>query len=124
MDGSADPSEAFAQLVDDAIERLPKVFLERLHTVAIVIEDEPTAEQLASTGAAGLFGLYQGVPRTAWGADQAPVPSKTTLFRGPHVRRYGTGPGLAAGVAATVHHEVAHHFGISDERLHELARRG
>ena len=109
-------------LVFDALERLPAPFREQLGSVAIVIEDEATAEQLAATGARGLYGLYQGVPRTAWSADAAPLPSKITIFRGPLVRANRTPERLATAVADTVYHEIAHHLGISDARLHELAR--
>jgi predicted Zn-dependent protease with MMP-like domain len=110
------------RLVIDALEQLPSVFADQLGSVAIVIEEEPTATQLASVGARGLFGLYQGVPRTAYGAEAAAVPSKITIFRGPLLRAYRTPEALAAGVSDTVFHEVAHHFGISDARLHELER--
>lgn len=109
-------------MVFDALERLPAPFREQLGSVAIVVEDEATAEQLAATGARGLYGLYQGVPRTAWSADAAPLPSKITIFRGPLVRANRTPERLAAAVADTVYHEIAHHLGISDARLHELAR--
>ena len=109
-------------LVVDALERLPAEFRERLGSVAIVIEDEPTPEQLASVRAHGLFGLYQGVPRTAWAAESATFPSKITIFRGPLLRAHRTPERLAAGVTDTVYHEIAHHFGISDARLHELRR--
>ena len=111
-------------LVIDALERLPAAFRERLGSVAIVIEDEATTEQLASVGAHGLYGLYQGVPRTAYGADQASVPSKITIFRGPLLRAHRTPERLAAGVTDTVYHEIAHHFGISDARLRELREGG
>jgi predicted Zn-dependent protease with MMP-like domain len=107
-------------LVIDALERLPAPFRDRLGSVAIVIADEPTPEQLASVRARGLYGLYQGVPRTAWAADQATVPSKITIFRGPLTRANRTPERLAAAVTDTVYHEIAHHFGISDARLHEL----
>jgi predicted Zn-dependent protease with MMP-like domain len=109
-------------MVMDALERLPDAFRERLGTVAIVIEDEANPEQLASVGARGLYGLYQGVPRTVYGADAALFPSKITIFRGPLMRANPSPERLAAAVVETVHHEVAHHFGISDERLHELRR--
>ena len=109
-------------LVVDALERLPAAFRDRLGSVAIVIEDEPTPDQLASVRAHGLFGLYQGVPRTAWGAEQASVPSKITIFRGPLTRAHRTPERLAAAVSDTVYHEIAHHFGISDARLQELRR--
>jgi predicted Zn-dependent protease with MMP-like domain len=112
-----DPLEA---LVVDALDHLPPEFRDRLGSVAIVIEDEPSPAQLASVGARGLFGLYQGVPRTAYGADQQAIPSKITLFRGPLTRAYRSPTALAAGVTDTVYHEIAHHFGISDARLHEL----
>ena len=107
-------------LVIDALERLPAEFRERLGSVAIVIEDEPTPAQLAAVRAPGLYGLYQGIPRTAWSADQISVPSKITIFRGPLTRSHRTPERLAAAVADTVYHEIAHHFGISDARLHEL----
>jgi predicted Zn-dependent protease with MMP-like domain len=121
---SFDPSETdIEDLVFDALERLPPPFREQLGSVAIVVEDEATPEQLASVGARGLYGLYQGVPRTAWGADQAQMPSKITIFRGPLVRANRTPERLAAAVADTVYHEIAHHLGISDARLHELTER-
>lgn len=104
----------------DALEALPPEFLEPLGSVAIVIEAEASPAQLASVGARGLYGLYQGVPRTAYGASQAPVPSKITLFRGPLLRAWRSPEELRARVTDTVYHEIAHHFGISDERLHEL----
>ncbi len=108
------------RIVADALDRLPSQFRDRLGSVAIVIEDEPTADQLASVRAHGLYGLYQGVPRTAWGAEQASIPSKITIFRGPLTRAHRTPERLAAAVTDTVYHEIAHHFGISDARLHEL----
>jgi predicted Zn-dependent protease with MMP-like domain len=118
---SVEPDDdAFEAMVFDALDALPEAFRSRLGSVAVVIEEEATPEQLAAVRAAGLYGLYQGVPRTAWGAEGTAVPSKITIFRRPHIWRYGTGPELAAGVAATVRHEVAHHFGIDDARLHEL----
>jgi predicted Zn-dependent protease with MMP-like domain len=109
-------------LVIDALERLPAPFRDQLGSVAIIIEDEATPDQLASVGAGGLYGLYQGIPRTRLSADGAPSPSKITIFRGPLMRASRTPEALAAAVADTVYHEIAHHFGISDERLHELKR--
>ncbi len=114
----------FDAAIDRAIARLPEPFAERLGSVAIVIEDEPTPAQLASVGAAGLYGLYQGVPRTAFGADAAPVPSKITIFRGPLVRAHRDPRSLGDAVEETTLHEIAHHFGLSDARLAELSRTG
>lgn len=115
-------SDAFEAMVEDALDALPDEFRSRLGSVAIVIEEEPSPAQLRSTNARGLFGLYQGVPRTAFGASGAQIASKITIFRGPHLRAYRTPEALARGVTDTVHHEVAHHFGISDARLTELRR--
>lgn len=114
--------DAIESMVIDALDRLPQVFRDRLGSVAIVIEDEADAAQLASVGARGLFGLYQGIPRTRLSADGAPAPSKITIFRGPIVRASPDPDALAALVTETVYHEIAHHFGISDERLNELRR--
>jgi predicted Zn-dependent protease with MMP-like domain len=107
-------------VVIEALDRLPAPFREQLGNVAIVIEDEATPDQLASVGARGLFGLYQGVPRTVYGADAAIVPNKITIFRGPLSRAFPTPEALTAAVIDTVHHEIAHHFGISDQRLDDL----
>ena len=109
--------------VVDALERLPEPFAGRLGSVAIVIEEEPTPSQLASVGARGLYGLYQGIPRTQLSADGAAGVSKITIFRGPLIRASRSLEELADRVADTVFHEIAHHFGISDARLHELRDR-
>jgi predicted Zn-dependent protease with MMP-like domain len=109
-------------MVIDALEALPAPFRDQLGSVAIVIEDEASREQLDLVGAHGLYGLYQGVPRTRLSADASPTPSKITIFRGPLVRASRTPDRLAAAVTDTVYHEIAHHFGISDQRLHELKR--
>jgi predicted Zn-dependent protease with MMP-like domain len=110
----------FDALIDRALEELPPVFAERLGSVAIVVDEEPTPAQLESVGARGLFGIYEGIPRTRWGVDNAAVASKITLFRGPLTRAYGDPARLTAAIRDTLHHEIAHHFGIDDERLHAL----
>jgi predicted Zn-dependent protease with MMP-like domain len=117
-----DSASDFDELVRRALAQIPEPFAARLDSVAIVIDDEATPEQLASVGAHGLFGLYQGVPRTTYGADWAQVPSKITIFRRPLERAYRNPTARARAVEETVFHEVAHHFGISDARLRELQR--
>jgi predicted Zn-dependent protease with MMP-like domain len=112
----------FDAVIDDAVDDLPLVFAEQLGSVAIVVEDEPTQAQLASVGAHGLLGLYQGIPRTRWGADGAPLASKITLFRGPLTRANPDPNRLRVAIRETLHHEIAHHFGIDDDRLRELNR--
>jgi predicted Zn-dependent protease with MMP-like domain len=106
-----------------ALDGLSPAFADRLGSVAIVVEDEPTPAQLASVGARGLYGLYQGVPRTTFSADAVPVPSKITIFRGPLARAHRDPDALGRAVEETVLHEIAHHFGINDARLAELKRR-
>ncbi|MDQ3128873.1 MAG: metallopeptidase family protein [Chloroflexota bacterium] len=110
----------FDEVIDDVIDDLPEAFAARLGSVAIVIEDEADPEQLASVGARGLFGLYQGVPRTRFGVDNVPLPSKITLFRGPLTRANRDPERLRRAIEDTLLHEIAHHFGIDDARLHEL----
>ncbi len=118
--------DPFEVALEAAIGALPEPYRRELASVAIVIEDEPSTAQLESVHARGLFGLYQGVPRTTYGADRAPVASKITLFRGPLMRAYRSPDALMEGVRETLDHEVAHHLGISDARIDELkeARRG
>jgi predicted Zn-dependent protease with MMP-like domain len=118
------PSDPFEAALRDAIDSLPPPFRDQLETVAVVIQDWPTPDQLASVHARGLFGLYQGVPRTMYGAELAPWPSRITLFRLPLMRANPTPDRLRAAVATTLRHELGHHLGISDERLRELERGG
>lgn len=130
MDDATSPERDPATLldwddvIDDAIDDLPTAFVDRLSSVAIVVEDEATPDQLASVGVGGLFGLYQGVPRTRFGVDNVALPSKITLFRGP-LTRANPDPGrLRRAIEDTLLHEIAHHFGIDDARLHELWAEG
>lgn len=118
----ADAPDPFDAALAAAIERLPEAYRAQLETVAIVVADEASAEELASTGARGLLGLYRGVPRTVHGASHAPIPSVITLYRGPLERTYRSPAALTTGVEETLRHELAHHLGISDARLVELQR--
>lgn len=113
--------ETFEDWVFEAIDGLPDVFRERLGSVAIVIEDRATPELLQRMGVHGLYGLYQGVPRSALGADHVATPSRITLYRETLLGAARSREAVRARVADTVRHEIAHHFGISDARLHELA---
>jgi len=113
----------FEELVERALAAVPMPFAEALDEVAIVIEDEPTADQLGDTEQdpdATLYGLYEGVPRTDWGADWAAVPNRITLFRLPLEADFADPDELEDEVWLTVVHELAHHLGIDDARLHEL----
>jgi predicted Zn-dependent protease with MMP-like domain len=104
-------------MVDDALASLPTDLRSEMSNVALVIESEPAPGQR-------LLGLYQGVPLTRRGAYYGNVlPDKITIYQGPLERLYGHDPQLlATQVKRVVLHEVAHHFGISDERLIEIDR--
>jgi predicted Zn-dependent protease with MMP-like domain len=113
----------FDDLVDAALATIPMPFAAALDEVAIVIADEPTQDQLAEgdvPGDDGLYGLYEGVPRTDWGADWIVEPNRITLFRIPLETDFPDPDDLADEVWITVIHELAHHLGIDDDRLHEL----
>jgi predicted Zn-dependent protease with MMP-like domain len=107
----------FEQSVEDALASLPSELREFMSNVAIVIEDEPPAGM-------PLLGLYQGFPLNARSSAYAGVPpDKITIYQRPLERLYGADPErLRSEIRRIVLHEVAHHFGISDERLVELDR--
>jgi len=98
-------------------------FAAALDEVAIVIADEPTEAQSTDGDIPPgdvLYGLYEGVPRTEWGADWIAEPNRITLFRVPLEADFADPDDLADEVWLTVVHELAHHLGIDDDRLHEL----
>jgi predicted Zn-dependent protease with MMP-like domain len=108
--------DPFEQLVEEAIESLPDDLSAFMSNVGVVVEDEPP-------NGLPLLGLYQGVPLTVRTSSYAAVPpDKITIYRGPLERLYGDGDELKRQVRRVVLHEIAHHFGISDERLVELDR--
>jgi len=114
---------AFERLVDRALAGIPDPFRAALGDVAVIIEDEPSPEQLRDNGLEPddtLYGLYEGVPRTEYAADWAISPNRITLFRWPLEDDFPEPADLEAEVRMTVVHELAHHLGIDDERLEEL----
>ena len=116
----------FEGLVERALAAIPPPFDRALDEVAIVIADEPTREELRESGLdsdEALYGLYEGTPRTEWGADQVPFPNKITLYRLPLEEDFPDRRDLAAEVRETVMHELAHHLGIDDDRLDQLGHR-
>lgn len=113
----------FERLVDRALAGIPPPFRDHLRQVAIVIDDEPTADQLAANGMdpdESLYGIYEGVPITEYGADWVALPNRITLFRLPLEEDFPDPDDLADEVRTTVIHELAHHLGIDDDRLGEL----
>ncbi|HET9344289.1 MAG TPA: metallopeptidase family protein [Candidatus Limnocylindrales bacterium] len=113
----------FERLVERALAAIPSPFREHLREVAIVIDDEPSPDQLRENDmepGEGLYGIYEGVPRTEYGADWVAMPNRITLFRLPLEEDFPDPDDLAEEVRITVIHELAHHLGIDDERLDEL----
>lgn len=108
----------FEQLAAEALDELPAWVHERLDNVEVVVEDEPPPGR-------SLLGLYEGVPLTDRGESYTwALPDRITLYQGPieHAARMAGDRALKRVIANTVIHEVAHFFGISDERLRELGR--
>lgn len=107
----------FEQAAEAAVESLPDDLRRAMSNVAILVDDEPPR-------GLPLLGLYEGVPLTVRSSAYAGVrPDKITIYRGPLERLYGHDPELLQRqIRRVVLHEIAHHFGISDERLRELDR--
>jgi predicted Zn-dependent protease with MMP-like domain len=112
-----EPLEQFEDDVQAALDSLPDDLREAMSNVEIVVDDEPPP-------GSRLLGLYQGIPLTRRGAYYSgALPDKITIYRGPLERMYGFDrEQLRRQVRRVVLHEIAHHFGISDERLVELDR--
>ena len=116
--------ERFQELVVRAVNELPEEFLSQLHNLDIIVEDRPNISQrrMSGTGSGySLLGLYEGVPRTRRGRGYGMVlPDKITIFQGPIEARCRSEGEIEAEVRRVVRHEIAHHFGIDDDRLREL----
>ncbi|SFL82245.1 Predicted Zn-dependent protease, minimal metalloprotease (MMP)-like domain [Streptomyces pini] len=111
--------EEFEELVAEALDRIPPELTRLMDNVAVFVEDEPPAEDPE------LLGLYEGTPLTERGEWYAGVlPDRITVYRGPILRMCEREGGdrqmVVEEVEITVVHEIAHHFGIDDERLHDL----
>ena len=116
--------EAFEDLVDQAVAGLPARLTAYLDNVEVVVEDWPTARHADSVGLARgetLYGLYEGVPLTERSTHYGLVlPDKITVFRGPILQAHRSPAAVREQVRQTVVHELAHHFGIDDDRLTAL----
>ncbi|MEV6598942.1 metallopeptidase family protein [Actinoplanes sp. NPDC051346] len=107
--------EHFEELVGDALDEVPPELLQTMSNVVILVEDLPP------DGTLDLLGLYEGTDLTSRGWDYAGVlPDRITIYRLPTLAVCETEDDVIDEVAITVVHEIAHHFGIDDERLHEL----
>ena len=121
------PPEEFNRLVVAAYDLIPDYFRERMQNIAVVVEAEPSAGQLARArvpSGATLFGLYEGRPLTARSVfDSFGMPDRITIFQGPHERAAGNHEHLTKLVEDTVWHEVAHYFGMDEAQVRSAERR-
>lgn len=119
--------EHFAALIAEAMDELPEKYTSALDNVAVVYEDEPSEEQrieMKLRHNETLFGLYQGIPQTGRGMDYNLVlPDKITIFKHPMLRASRDMTTLKANIKHTLWHEIAHHFGLDHDRIHELEDR-
>ena len=109
------PPERFDELVSEALDEIPPELTAVMDNVVVLVEDEPPADD------PDLLGLYEGTPLTdrdwAYGGN---LPDRITIYRGPTLRMCGDEDEVVDEVHITVVHEVAHLFGIDDDRLHAL----
>ena len=118
--------EEFEAAVGDALDAIPGELADQMDNVVVLVRDEPepellTADDYNEDGLPTLLGLYDGVPLTerddAWSVV---LPDRILIFKGPLERWCSNREELTAEIGVTVLHEIAHHFGIDDDRLHEL----
>ena len=116
--------ERFRKLVDEALQTIPDNFREAMQNIAIVIEDEPTLEQLDEFGLQPpetLLGLYQGTPLTErqWAHGNV-LPDKITLFQAPIEEESEDEDDVVVAIGETLIHEIGHYFGLSEEEIEAI----
>ncbi len=117
----------FERHVAEALASIPRRFRDAMQNIAIVVEDEPSAELLADMEIEPpdtLFGLYQGTPLTerSWGFGNA-LPDRVLLFQGPHEREADDDDDLVVSMGETLIHEIGHYFGLSEEEIEAIEER-
>jgi predicted Zn-dependent protease with MMP-like domain len=106
--------EAFEALVEHALDEIPDEIARLVHNVVVLVEDQPPRDD------PHLLGVYEGVSLTERTHDHVGLPDRITIFRGPLLAMCRDAAELVREIRVTVVHEIAHHFGIDDARLHEL----
>jgi predicted Zn-dependent protease with MMP-like domain len=114
----------FEGLVAEALASIPRRFKKAMQNIAIVVEDEPSAELLAEMELEPpdtLLGLYQGTPLTerGWAHGNA-LPDRVLIFQGPHERDADDEDDLVVAIGETLIHEIGHYFGMSEEQIEEI----
>jgi predicted Zn-dependent protease with MMP-like domain len=109
------PRERFEELVSEALDTLPEELTRLIDNCVVLVEDDAPAHD------PGLLGLYEGVPLTQRDSTYTlSEPDRITVFRNPTLAMCEAEQDVVEEVRVTVVHEIAHHFGIDDDRLHEL----
>ena len=120
-------SADFDQIVERAYARIPARFRKRLHNIAIVVENEPSARQLRSSRVppgSTLLGLYEGRPLIHRSVSESfTMPDRITIFQGPIERSARDRSQLEQIVADTLWHEIAHYFGMNERQVRTAERR-
>jgi predicted Zn-dependent protease with MMP-like domain len=116
--------EEFERLVEEALEQLPEEFREALENVAVMVQEEPTDEDLEEVDIDPgdpdrdeLLGLYQGVPLTDRDSFYSALPDRVLVFRGPILRSCETRRQVIREIRETVQHELGHYFGLEEDEL-------
>jgi predicted Zn-dependent protease with MMP-like domain len=116
--------EEFEALVEEALAQLPEEFAEALDNVAVMVEEEPSAEDLEGVGIDPddpdrdeLFGLYQGTPLPDRDSFYSALPDRVLIYRGPILRACSTRREVIREVRETVQHELGHYFGMEEDEL-------
>jgi predicted Zn-dependent protease with MMP-like domain len=110
----------FEKLVEEAVAELPRTFLDLLDNVVIVVEEEPSEEDLGECEIDeddDLLGIYRGIPLGDRGFGALDLPDQIAIFRGPILRLAGSRDEAVEEIRDTVVHELGHHFGLSDEEM-------
>ena len=120
--------EDFRDLVEDAIDSIPRKFARQIRNVAIVIEDEPSAElldEMEMEEGDTLLGLYQGTPLNERGAGYGnALPDRITLFQNPiEEEADGDEDEIVVAIGETLIHELGHYFGLSEEEIMDIEER-
>ena len=118
------PADQFRQLVAEAIDSLPKRFRDAMVNMAIVVEDEPTPDQLRQVEVEPpdtIYGLYEGIPlpERQWAHGNV-LPDKISIFRVPILEDSVDEDDIVVGIGETLIHEVGHYFGLSEDEIMEI----